>query len=188
MNRVWTKNLWDNVITPLVTKANGVNTISDNARTVCLSSPGLDIDVDANDFEINTPFAYMIDGVIYNAAASTGNNPTAGTVFGNPAAHAWIVLHINAAGTLVATQGTATVVATPATLPTIPASVCPIGLIKVTTASTATFTLGTTDFDASNVTSVFYNLVGVDLSSFSDVLASTADLSVATMRKGMGGT
>ena len=70
---------------------------------------------------------------------------------------------INSAGTVSSVKGTDVLTAS-GVAPTIPAptaGTCAIGVLMVTVANAATFTAGTTDLSATDVTGVFTNLVGV---------------------------
>ena len=128
--------------------------------TMLLSDTGIVIGTDANDVNFARAFEYLIDGVVYSKNRVVDAVTGAGTVFGNPAAHAFILVMINAAGVITFLQGTSAVVANAISRPALTAGLCPIGLIYVYTASTATFLLGNTDFDAANVVSTFESLVG----------------------------
>ena len=128
--------------------------------TMLLSDTGMKVGTDANDIDFATPFEYLIDGMVYQKNKVVDAVTGAGTVFGNPAAHALILVMIDVAGVITFLQGTSAVVATAILRPALTAGLCPIGLIYVFTASTATFLLGTTDFDASSVVSTYESLVG----------------------------
>lgn len=128
--------------------------------TMLLSDTGLAIGTDANDINLATPFSYMIDGEVFTKNKVVDAVTGAGSAFGNPAAHALILVMIDKAGVITFTLGTSAVVANKISLPPLTGGLCPIGLIYVFTASTAAFTMGTTDFDASNVVSTYESLVG----------------------------
>jgi len=132
---------------------------------------------------INTTAAlnYTVNGVMYTKAAMTSQALTGysrdgkqlGNTYVQPAnTTVFYTISINAAGTTVAaTQGTyaGQPLTSPAyggvsavgdgLVPNAPDGFTPFGVIKVVTGS-ATFTLGTTLFDAANLTSTFYD-VGV---------------------------
>lgn len=83
----------------------------------------------------------------------------------------YYVLCVNAAGTVVVVQGTydgqplvsggsGLGAEGSGSIPDIPNSLAPFGLIKIVTGS-ATFTVGTTLFDAANQTSTFYDIANL---------------------------
>lgn len=137
---------------------------------------------------INTTAAaeFVIDGIIRNKAAITSGAlvalaashlPTAGAAYLQPSGLAgfytqpasttvYYVLALNAAGTQVVVQGTydgqpiangAGYAEGDGNVPPLPDGVAPFGMIKVVTGAT-TFVPATTEFDAANVTSTFYDL------------------------------
>ena len=125
---------------------------------------------------------FMVDGVLYSFAAWTVQAVTVThNMFGTPVATqaayvqpagttVYYVVGLNAAGTVSVTQGSyagqpiaAVSGVTQATtgvggLPVVPAGVAPIGMFRVVTAGVATFTAGTTNWNATNVTPTFYDL------------------------------
>ncbi len=68
------------------------------------------------------------------------------------------VFHVDAAGTVNATAGPETAADADSAYPTLGETVCPFAAVKVVTTQAAQFTLGTTNFAASGVTSTFENL------------------------------
>lgn len=138
--------------------------------TVCLSKAGLAIGSTATGLSIAAPNGagvdYCIDGILYHLADAATVAVTAGTAQGLLRKCIYLVC-LDSSGTLSTVQGTAQLTADltagTATLewPTPTADTCCIGAVKVQTASTANFTAGTTDFDASNVTTTYYDLFAV---------------------------
>lgn len=98
--------------------------------------------------------SYAVDGLFYTKAA-TDNIATATATAQAANTYCLYLLTLNSSGTLAATKGTELATDT-AILPDVPASVAPIGILKI--ATTTTFTLGTTSLTASGVTATFYNL------------------------------
>lgn len=76
----------------------------------------------------------------------------------------WYLISINAAGTVLVTQGRLTATssydATQKQLPDVPAANCPLAAMKIVT-SGGTFTSGTTDLSATGVTATFFDLARV---------------------------
>jgi hypothetical protein len=121
---------------------------------------------------VGTGSDYCIDGILYNKSDAATNLPlTAPTVNTtlNPATQPLLskclyLICIDSAGTVTSVKGqhqlTADLTNGVAVLqwPELPAALCPIGAVKMTTASTATFLAGTTALDAANCTATYYDL------------------------------
>lgn len=119
---------------------------------------------------------FLVDGVFYSFAAWTAQAVTVThSMFGDPVATlaayvqpvlttVYYVVGLNAAGTVCVVQGSYTgqsistengnVVGTGA-MPPIPAGYAPIGYFKVVLTGAATFTPGTTNWNAANVAATF---------------------------------
>lgn len=109
---------------------------------------------------------FAINGLAYHKADAITVIPfVAGTVVGLLSKCLFLV-QINAAGTVSFVQGTQRTTADLAAgkevlhWPQPTAGNCPIGAVKITTASSATFTPGTTALDAANVTATYYDFAG----------------------------
>jgi hypothetical protein len=111
--------------------------------------------------------SFSIDGIAYKRAAAATNLPfTAATAQGLLTKCLYLVCS-DSAGTITTVKGTAVLTADlvagtkvlqwPAPLST----TCVIGAVKITTASTANFTPGTTALDATNVTATYYDLCDI---------------------------
>ena len=150
--------------------SNNLGTIPQFGGTFCLSRAGLAIGDGAktgtNSFAApnGAGVDFSIDGILYHKADAATVAPfTAGTVQPVLTKCLYLVC-IDSGGTITTVQGTpvltADLVAGNAVLqwPKPSASVCVVGAVKITLASTATFTPGTTALDASNVTATYYNL------------------------------
>lgn len=139
--------------------------------TLCLSMAGLAIGgTGKNDLEIAAPNGtgvdFAINGVLYHKADADDIPITAATV--QPVLTKCIYLVcLNASGTLSTVKGTEQLVTDLSAktevlrFPQPVADTCPIGYVTVSLASTATFTAGTTNFNASNVTAAYFNLFSV---------------------------
>ena len=123
---------------------------------------------------------YTVGGVQYTASALseqvltnvyTRDGKVSGGAYVQPVnTTVFYTLSINAAGTVAVTQGTyaGQVLTDPSQngvstggdgmVPNAPVGYTPFGVIKVVTAMAATFTVGTTALDATNVTSTFYDV------------------------------
>lgn len=101
-----------------------------------------------------TAFSFIVAGVPKNLAAQTEIVAPAAT---QQAADTdcWYLLSVDAAGTITFTKGVDH--ATTAVIPAPPAAEAVFGAVHVSLASGATFTLGTTDFNAPNVTSTYFD-------------------------------
>lgn len=159
----------------------------------CLSRPVLAIGTTKSAFNTTAAAEYVIDGIIRNKAAMTSEALVAlkasthlpaaladwrqpsgadGSFYVQPANKTvYYVLCLNAAGTAVVVQGTydgqplqGGYAEGDGSVPMIPDGVAPFGLIKVVTGAT-TFTVGTTLFDAANVTTTFYDIASLPASN-----------------------
>jgi hypothetical protein len=139
--------------------------------TMCLTKAGLAIGDGAKTgpalvSPVGAGIDFVIDGYVYHKAdAATVLPLSAGRVQGLLTTCLYLMC-IDAAGDVTSVQGeevlTADLTAGTKTLP-IPeptAGTCPFGMVKVATASTATFTPGTTALDAANITETYYDLAG----------------------------
>ena len=130
-----------------------------------LGYPGtLMSDNDANDLEIFTAFAYMIEGIVYLKAATDDIVvATAGDAFVAQAdlKSCLYRMVINAAGTVLVRQGEAVLTASisankPLVMPKGKSGYLTFGYFRIDT-SGGTYTPATTDFDGAGVTDTFVN-------------------------------
>lgn len=128
-------------------------------KTVCFSTPGLAEGTNANTFQIGTAFTYAINGTRYTKAITDNLAFTAAAVQATDTNCIYLIC-IDTAGTLSTVKGTAVAAASQAAIPAPTAGTCPIGFVHIATASSATFTAGSTDLGAANVTDTFVNFVG----------------------------
>lgn len=149
-------------LTTLATALNTALTAVNLAnKTQCFSTAGLAEGTAAGTFQIATAITYSIDGVRYAKAITDDIAFTAAAVQATDTNCIYLVC-INAAGTVSTVKGTAVAAASAASFPAPTAGTCPIGAIHVATASAATFTAGTTDLGAANVTDTYINFVGAN--------------------------
>lgn len=140
--------------------------------TFCCSKAGLAEGTNANTLKTAAPNGagtdFCIDGIMYHDVDADNQAMTALAAQAVLTTCIYLVT-VNGSATpaLTITKGTeqltADLTAGTHTLawPTPPADSCPIGAFKVACASTATFTSGTTDLSAANLTVVYYDLASV---------------------------
>ncbi len=116
---------------------------------------------------VGTGTDFCIDGILYNKADSATNVPLTAAAIQPVLTKCIYLVCINSAGTIATVKGDAVLTAdlTAGTKvlrwPQLPVDTAPIGAVKITLASTATFTAGTTALDAANVTATYYDLFAV---------------------------
>lgn len=130
-------------------------------NTQCLQSGALAEGTNAATIKTTAITYYTIAGKFYAKAITDNIALTAATAQVALSKCCYLIC-INAAGTVSSVKGTDSLTAS-GVAPSIPAptaGTCPIGVLQVTVANAATFTAGTTDLSATDVTGVFANLVG----------------------------
>lgn len=146
--------------------------LNDSPRggTFCLTKAGLKI---GDGSKLGTATAapngagvdYCIGGIAYHLADAATDVPLTADSAQGLLTKCLYAICIDADGNRLSVQGipvlTADLVAGTKTLewPLAPAGYCVIGYVKMTTASTANFTPGTTALDASNCTATYYDTV-----------------------------
>jgi len=138
--------------------------------TMCLSKAGLGIGSTPAELSIAAPNGagvdYAINGVMYHLADDATVAVTAAAAQAALTTCIYLVC-LDSSGTLSTVKGTAVTTAditsgkTPLTFPQPTANTCPIGYVKVVTASGYTFTAATTDFDATGITSTYTDILAV---------------------------
>lgn len=132
--------------------------------TRACSKAGLAEGTNANTIQAAAPngagIDYCIGGKLYHLADADNIAMTACAEQAASTKCMYLVT-VNAAGTVTLTKGTEVAAGGSAYLPDAPDSEAVIGAIKVETASTATFTSGTTDLGAAGITDTYYDLVTV---------------------------
>lgn len=107
---------------------------------------------------------FSIDGIFYHKAEAATNLPLTAATAQTLLSKCLYLLIVDSDGAVTSVKGTDVLTAdlTAGTKvlqwPEVPANKCPIGAVKITLASTGTFTAGTTALDAANVTATYYNL------------------------------
>lgn len=135
--------------------------------TMCLSKAGLKVGSTATGLAIAAPNGagvdYAIDGILYHLADAATVAVSAAAIQAADTTCLYLVT-LNSSGTLATTKGTEVTTASLTAktsilkMPDVPASVCPIGLLKVITVA-VTFTGGTTSHAASGVTTTYQDIM-----------------------------
>jgi hypothetical protein len=127
-----------------------------NSGYVSLTAAGLAEGTNANTYKTTATLAYTSNGV-FKSKGATDNiamTATAGTV--PPASAALYAVWIDASGNFSNTRGPVVAAGEPCPLPTASAAgVTLVGLIKVTTNASTTFTPGSTDLGDAGVTDAY---------------------------------
>lgn len=142
--------------------------LKDSGVTGCFAKAGLAEGTNANTIKINAPngagIDFAIDGVAYHKA-DTDN--IAVTAHAQQAAltKCLYLVQIDSAGTVSTKKGNEELAADLGVnkslqWPTPDADKCPIGGYKVALANAATYTNGSTDHSASDVTVTYYDFIG----------------------------
>ena len=136
--------------------------------TFCLSKAGLAEGTNANTIKTAAPNGagtdFAIKGVLYHKADTDNIAMTALTI--QPALYTCLYLvQIDNAGTVSMVKGTqiltANVGLVPLNYPELTADCCPVGIIRIITASGYTFTSGTTDLSATGITATYEDVFAI---------------------------
>ncbi len=109
---------------------------------------------------------FAIDGIGYHKADAATVAPFTAAAVQPVLTKCLYLVQIDSAGAITTVKGTAVLTADLVAgnkvlqWPRPAANKCPVGAVKITLASTATFTAGTTALDATNVTATYYDFVG----------------------------
>ena len=126
-----------------------------NSGYLSLTAAGLAEGTNSATFKTANTLTYTSNGVFKSKAATDNLTFTAGTALAASQACLFGVW-ITAGGTVSTTQGPINAAGDPCPVPTqVTAGTTLVGLIKVTTSSSATFTPGSTDLGATGITDVF---------------------------------
>lgn len=129
-----------------------------NSGNLSLSAAGLAEGTNANTFKTTATLAYAIDGVFYSKGATDNIAMTAAAGTVPPSSAALYGVWIDAAGNVSNTRGPVVAAGEPCPVPGAPAgNVALVGLIKVTTNASTTFTPGSTDLGAAGVVDAYYD-------------------------------
>ena len=126
-----------------------------NSGYLSLTAAGLAEGTNANTFKTTNTLTYTSNGVFKSKAATDNLTFSTGTALGNSQACLFAVW-ISAGGTITTTQGPIVAAGDPCPVPAqVTANTTLVGLIKVTTSSSGTFTPGSTELSASGVTGTY---------------------------------
>lgn len=147
--------------------------VRDAIQNVCLGNAGLAIASTASRFQTANAIIYSVGGFIYAKSATNNIEPVCVTeagaataITGLPAGHKrMLLICINAGGDVRVVQGDIVANAQAAPMPNLPPGMAPVGAIRVVNGTASAFTLGTTNFNASDITSTYYNLHAVPVTA-----------------------
>jgi hypothetical protein len=126
-----------------------------NSGYLSLAAAGLAEGTNANTFKTVNTLAYTSNGVFKSKGATDNLAFSTGTALAASQACLFAVW-INAAGTVTTTQGPIVAAGDPCPVPSqTTAGTTLVGLIKIVTSSSATFTPGSTDLGAAGVTDTY---------------------------------
>ena len=129
-----------------------------NSGFMSLTAAGLAEGTNANTYKTTATLAYTINGVFYSKGATDNiaMTSTAGTV--PPSSAALYAVWIDSSGNLSNTRGPVVASGDPCPVPTqATPNTALVGLIKVVTFASTTFTPGSTDLGAAGVTDTYYD-------------------------------
>jgi len=129
-----------------------------NSGFVSLTAAGLAEGTNANTYKTVNTLDYTSNGVFKSEAAADNIAMTAGIGTVPPSSAALYAVWVNAAGDFSNSRGPVVAAGEPCPVPTAPAAnLTLVGLIKVTTDASTTFTPGSTDLGNAGVTDVYYD-------------------------------
>lgn len=127
-----------------------------NSGYVSLTAAGLAEGTNANTYKTTATLAYTSNGVFKSKGATDNIAMTAAAGTVPPASAALYAVWIDASGNFSNTRGPVVAAGEPCPLPTASAAgVTLVGLIKVTTNASTTFTPGSTDLGDAGVTDAY---------------------------------
>lgn len=148
--------------------------IRDAISNMAFNSAALAIGDTTSRIQTTAALNFAINGVIY-AKDATNNielvavneDGSAGTLTAQAAGtkRMYLVV-INASGDVRIVQGEAVASSALAPLPTLPPNMAPVGALRVVNGTEDDFVPGTTAFNASDITTTYYNLQTVPVASF----------------------
>jgi len=128
-----------------------------NSGYLSLTAAGLAEGTNANTFKTANTLTFTSNGVFKSKAATDNLTFSTGTALAASQACLFAVW-ITSGGTISTTQGPIVASGDPCPVPgQTTANTTLVGLIKVTTSSSATFTPGSTDLSATGVTGAYYD-------------------------------
>ena len=142
------------------------NMTSANMREIllsaCATSGGLAIGTTKTKVKTVNAINYTINGINYVKAGTDDLFVHTTTTVQPVLTTCYYLLCLDTSGNASIVKGTAKLTATlatdPAVLPAAPAGKCVVGALKIVCANAATFTPATTNHDATDVTTTYFNL------------------------------
>ncbi len=129
-----------------------------NSGNLSLASAAMAEGTNANTYKTTATLAYTLNGVFYSKGATDNIAMTAAAGTVPPASAALYGVWIDKDGNFSNTRGPVVAAGEPCPVPGAPSgAVALVGLIKVTTNASTTFTPGSTDLGDAGVTDVYYN-------------------------------
>lgn len=128
-----------------------------NGGYLSLTAAGLAEGTNANTFKTTNTLAYTADGVFKSKNATDNIAFSSGATVVPASSACLFAVWINAAGTVSTTQGPIVASTDECPVPTTVSGVTLVGLIKVVTDGSTTFTAGSTDLGASGITDTYYD-------------------------------
>lgn len=126
-----------------------------NSGCQAFTSGGVAITTNKAKFKTTAAVNYTIGGLMYSKAAADNLVFSSGHTALAAGQSCLFGLQLDASGNVTTVQGPIVAAGDPCPVPTPSANVAVFGLIKVS--ATAAFTPNTTEFDASGITTTFYN-------------------------------
>lgn len=131
-----------------------------NGLTAAFTAGGLAEGTNAGTIKTVSTITYLINGVFKSKAATDNLAFSAGhTALGNSQACLFGVI-LDASGNVTTVQGPIVAAGDPCPVPVQPDGKLMVGLVKVTTSASGTFTAGTTDLSAAGVTGTYSDVSG----------------------------
>ena len=128
-----------------------------NGGYLSLTAAGLAEGTNANTFKTVNTLTFTADGVFKSKNATDNIAFKAGAKAVPPSSACLFAVWIDAAGTVSTTQGPIVGATEDCPVPTTVGGLTLVGLIRVVTNGSTTFTAGSTDLGASGVTDTFYD-------------------------------
>lgn len=129
-----------------------------NSGFQSLTAAGLAEGTNANTYKTVNTLTYTSDGVLKSKAGTDNIAMTSGIGTVPPSSAALYAVWIDGSGNFSNSRGPVVVTGDPCPVPTAPANnLTLVGLIKVTTNSSTTFTPGSTDLGNAGVTDTYYD-------------------------------
>lgn len=126
-----------------------------NSGFLSLTAAGLAVGTNTGTFKTANTLAFTNNGIFKSKAATDNLTFSSGHTALAASQACLFGIWINASGSISTTQGAIQAAGDPCPVPSTPANVTLVGLIKVTTSSSGAFTPGTTGLGASGVTAAY---------------------------------